>query len=403
MTRENRRLNRTLLWPILTATALIVTLGLAGDSVAAKGGNGGGGKPPKDDNPLPVDLNPVFVYGVADSIYVAELAADASGLGRREFVTTGWAPSWSPDGKEILFVADDGFLNRMPLFDENGEFSPGGPISLGVQGAVYGDSVWSSEGWIAYLTPEGYLEVANDEDGSNATPIAYPPNLSSSGPALSPDDTTVAYGLNPDTIAIRKVTVTEGGFAAVYVANITGLTRLMDMDPTEGLYFELGWSNTIDEFHPEGRLLVKNGYNACPECTVDIGNVGHGVWILDPTDDPPSEFSDINWLVLTDGGTGLDRPSWSPDDAEIIYGYTYWRRSFVDPCTQDIPKGRDSLIHSVVKIRADIADPVSHPTSCDQVFMTDEGSTPRWWRGPVCGNNVEERGEDCNACPSSEC
>jgi TolB protein len=104
---------------------------------------------------------------------------------------TGWDPTWSPDGKLILFASDENGLTQLFAVKENGR----NQYQISSLPAIRGRSDWSPNGEfiVTYSGEPWHREVyLMNADGSNAHQIS-PSGGNAQGPSISPDGQWVAF------------------------------------------------------------------------------------------------------------------------------------------------------------------------------------------------------------------
>lgn len=103
----------------------------------------------------------------------------------------GWDPTWSQDGKQILFASGAGGNVQLFVANRNG----GDVHQVSNLPAVRGRSDWSADGQfiVTYSGPTWNREVyIMNADGSNARQLT-PSGGNSQGPSISPDSKWVAF------------------------------------------------------------------------------------------------------------------------------------------------------------------------------------------------------------------
>lgn len=109
---------------------------------------------------------------------------------RRAIDGDGWDPTWSPDGKQLLFASDRGGSVQLYIAKLDGT----APRRITNLPAIRGRSDWSSTGLITTYSGEPWkreIYVMN-ADGSDAHRIS-PTGGNSQGPSFSPDGGWVAF------------------------------------------------------------------------------------------------------------------------------------------------------------------------------------------------------------------
>lgn len=109
---------------------------------------------------------------------------------QRVFNGTGWDPTWSPDGTQILFASDMGGSNQLYIVNLNGS----GLHKVSNLPALRGRSDWSPQGLIVTYSGAAWgheLYVMNS-DGSGVHQVS-PPGGNSQGPGFSPDGQWIAF------------------------------------------------------------------------------------------------------------------------------------------------------------------------------------------------------------------
>ena len=109
---------------------------------------------------------------------------------RRLFSGTGWDPTWSPDGSQILFASDIDGAPQLYAVNLDGA----GLRRISDLPAIRGRSDWSSHGMIAtYSGAPWKREVyIMEADGSNPRQVS-PAGGNSQGPSFSPDGQWIAF------------------------------------------------------------------------------------------------------------------------------------------------------------------------------------------------------------------
>jgi len=136
---------------------------------------------------------------------------------------TGWDPTWSPDGKYILFASDmDGTVQLYTIRKNGNELRKVSNLP-----AIRGRSDWSIDGQyiVTYSGEPWNREVyIMNADGSNAR-VLSPPGGNSQGPSVSPDGQWVAFTSYFDHYG-------DDHGCEIYIMRIDGtdLRRLTDND-----------------------------------------------------------------------------------------------------------------------------------------------------------------------------
>jgi Tol biopolymer transport system component len=106
------------------------------------------------------------------------------------FSGTGWDPTWSPDGKQVLFASDMGGSVQLYRVDLDGNNLD--PISD--LPAIRGRSDWSAQGLITTYSGESWKReiYVMQADGSQTQQVS-PPGGNSQGPSFSPDGQWIAF------------------------------------------------------------------------------------------------------------------------------------------------------------------------------------------------------------------
>ncbi|MBT7096944.1 hypothetical protein HN937_06190, partial [Candidatus Poribacteria bacterium] len=183
-------------------------------------------------------------------------------------------PSWSPDGKTVLFVAPHN------LWEAPAE---GGRATRRTREGLFGEADWSPDGSrivaAVQLPPLGWEIHVMDADGSNLEQLTFASKgagrSSSRNPVWSPDGSRIAYDFN-------------------------GRIRVMRPDGSNVVELGIGdypcWS-------PDGRQLAFSGDGVVQTMNAD----GTGVRTLAPKQ------------------VSRSRPSWSPDGERIAFTRHYGR------------------------------------------------------------------------------
>jgi tol-pal system beta propeller repeat protein TolB len=103
----------------------------------------------------------------------------------------GWDPTWSPDGKQVLFASDRDGTNQLYIINLNGK----GLHRITSLPSIRGRSDWSPDGGsiVTYSGDPWKREVyIMDADGSNVRQLS-PSGGSSQGPGFSPDGQWVTF------------------------------------------------------------------------------------------------------------------------------------------------------------------------------------------------------------------
>jgi Tol biopolymer transport system component len=104
---------------------------------------------------------------------------------------SGWDPTWSPDGEQILFASGPDGSVQLFVADRNGKDLR----QITNLPSIRGRSDWSIDGGsiVTYVGPSWNREVyIMNSDGSNARQLT-PSGGNSQGPSFSPDGKWVAF------------------------------------------------------------------------------------------------------------------------------------------------------------------------------------------------------------------
>ena len=109
---------------------------------------------------------------------------------RRLFSGTGWDPTWSPDGAQVLFASDMDGSVQLYRVDLNGKNLQ----RLSDLPAIRGRSDWSAQDLITTYSGEAWKReiYVMAADGSNARKVS-PAGGNSQGPSFSPDGQWIAF------------------------------------------------------------------------------------------------------------------------------------------------------------------------------------------------------------------
>jgi Tol biopolymer transport system component len=290
------------------------------------------------------------------------VAADGSGIkaltkdGRLDPVDHG--PSWSPDGRRILFI-HDAALRTKPAYLETKEFESYHPVELYVMNRdgsnthllhrmepVIYDAAWSPDGTtlaVSHLAEE-WTKLPNTTGGP-AQPGLF--LLASDGtgqprllfrnaytPAWSPDGKRPAYSLS-----------LPGGRWAVGIANADGSGRVQLTDSSL-IAGSPAWS-------PDGKSIAFDEF-------VDQGR-RQQVFIMNANGSAVRQ-------ITTDSGWSCGHPAWSPDAVRLVFSC----RSASAPCGTVSSAG--SVLPECIRRLFSVAllDPRAKPA----LVIDDDGSSP---------------------------
>jgi tricorn protease len=171
------------------------------------------------------------------------------------------APSWSPDGKQIVFISDASGEEELYLVPQDGS-AAAKPLTKGNDVRLY-HPVWAGDGKrVAYSDKEGRIFVVAVADGKQVE-VANERNFQATDYAWSPCGSWLAFSLSQ-----------SNGNNALYLFSVEdGKTRRI----TEGFFNEHS-----PVWDPEGKYL----------------------WYLSERDYPP-RISSIEWNFATDRMTGI--------------------------------------------------------------------------------------------------
>jgi Tol biopolymer transport system component len=213
------------------------------------------------------------------------------------------SPTYSPDGKKILFGAGGG-SECEGIFIMNADGSGLARLTLDIGGFPH----WSPDGRkIAFSS--GSLEgnhgiFVMNADGSGVTQLtSHTGDLVHDGsPDWSPDARKIAFA---------RYTNWQGSyFAEVYVMNAdgTGQTRITTNEAAPGIP---GWSDQAPDWSPNGSRIAFTRTLAHP----GGGFLGSDIFVMNP---------DGSGLTQLTDGTGHDDPEWSPDGSKIAFSSTHF-------------------------------------------------------------------------------
>jgi TolB protein len=109
---------------------------------------------------------------------------------RRVFQGDGWDPTWSPDGRKILFASDRDGPIELYIGDADG----GNVYKISSLPSVRGRSDWSSQDLISTYSGDAWAReiYVMNADGSNARRVS-PKGGNGQGPSFSPDGGWIAF------------------------------------------------------------------------------------------------------------------------------------------------------------------------------------------------------------------
>lgn len=283
------RTHQTRRSPIIVAGVLLAVL-FAALALAACGG----GEPSLAESPLPTPtMSGTLVFenvvtpgfGGNGDIYMVNL--DGSGL-KALAEAPDWAdhPSWSPDGRTIVWAAYPGGKTILWVMNADGT----GKKSLATSTLTGNQAVWSPDGsQIAFFRDDkdaSGIWVVN-ADGSGPRQVTRAADTVDLAPAWSPDGrifflrSSKVFVVNPDGSGLQQVT--------------TGVN-----------VGEFGLS-------PDGKTLAVHDYSNDRIVAIPVEGGGSPVTLLDR----PSRF-------VPSGIVGKWTPVWSPDGKALVLAASSW-------------------------------------------------------------------------------
>lgn len=242
---------------------------------------------------------------------------------------------WSPDGRKLAFTQYNYESSKIYITDYRGK----NELVLTNDFVRSSEPSWSPDGkWIVFSSGTSYSDdgiYIMRTDGSNKVKIAFTSNWDFS-PIWSPDGKNIAFISRPDYGT--KIVVSPKANLDIYIVNVEtkNLIRLTDNPYSDG---EFSWS-------PDGKEIVYTSWRGDYEIfVIDINtksnirltnsrypNCGHPSW--SPDGRKIAFVSDgILYLMNPDGKNqirlteknisvsmgGLGSPSWSPDSKKIAF------------------------------------------------------------------------------------
>jgi len=236
-------------------------------------------EPAQPENPI------VFVSGWDGHYYYEIFTMNPDGSHQLRITNDGcanWHPTWTPDGKRILFSTDCGGHRDIYSMNPDGSdwrrltFTPGWDVAIAIRPFMSPDG--RTIAFLQGLPPDNMHIWLMNSDGSN-------PRQLTTGPGTE-DDTAIAWSPDSRQIVFRS---TRSGNWQLWRINVdgTGLTQLTNL-PSEA--HDPAWS-------PDGS-------------TIAFASQGE-IMLMNP------DGSNIRTLP----GPGWEfRPAWSPDGTRLVYG-----------------------------------------------------------------------------------
>jgi hypothetical protein len=376
---------------IMRATSfqrLTAAVGLTGILVLV-GSAHGAGKPPK---PPASGIDPAIVYltfGGSGSGHIA--VANADGTNQKVVFSDAGvnaSPSWSPDGKDIVFVTDGNNLSGRGIYrlsiNRATAQAVGTPQKIApLNSTIHANPVWSpveiqvsaglSRHFVAYsdatsLNGDDYSIHLVDPASPGSQFKLHSPviNTSQVGDfrlSWSPDATKLVVSRGRDDsqvppydiqIVTLQATDCPAGALVCEVQPRQSLVRDIAGSPlmTADTLLNPAWGNTGDEIAVSA-LIPPNGNS-------DIWAIP----VLNPIN--ASNLTNTNKVTPPDRHETL--PTWSPNDSQIAY------RALGGICNS-----KDKNVFGIMVRNVDV-DGSSFPDGCKEKILIKDGNFPSWWR-----------------------